>query len=101
MGRGTFDEPLKVNDPNIRAKIEEPSDYAVAEVAIAPGGTSGWHIYPGPSMSIVTEGTVTWYEGKDPACTPHIYGTGHPSRTAAPTTCTSCATRPTSRPRSW
>lgn len=75
LGRGALDDPLKVNAPNVRGKIR-PSDLAVAQVAIAPGGTSGWHIHPGPSMSIVTEGIVTWYEGEDPACTPRVYETG-------------------------
>ena len=100
LGRGALDERLKVNAPNVRAKVK-PSDLAVAEVAIAPGGTSGWHIHPGPSMSIVTEGTVTWYEGEDPACTPRSTRPASPSPTAAPTTSISFATRPTSRPRSW
>ncbi|HTS81145.1 MAG TPA: cupin domain-containing protein [Myxococcaceae bacterium] len=40
------------------------------------GGTTGWHTHPGPSLIIVTEGTVTAYEGDDPACTPHVYTAG-------------------------
>jgi hypothetical protein len=35
--------------------------------------TSGWHTHPGPSLVIVTQGTVTEYEGDDPTCTPHVY----------------------------
>lgn len=35
--------------------------------------SSGWHTHPGPSLVIVTQGTVTAYEGDDPACTPHVY----------------------------
>ena len=35
--------------------------------------SSGWHTHPGPSLVIVTEGTVTAYEGNDPTCTPHVY----------------------------
>ena len=34
---------------------------------------SGWHTHPGPSFVIVTQGTVTVYDGDDPACTPHVY----------------------------
>jgi hypothetical protein len=34
---------------------------------------SGWHTHPGPSLVIVTQGTVTEYEGDDPSCTPHVY----------------------------
>lgn len=34
---------------------------------------SGWHTHPGPSFVIVTQGTVTVYDGDDPTCTPHSY----------------------------
>jgi hypothetical protein len=39
--------------------------------ALARG--SSWHTHPGPSLVIVTQGTVTAYEGDDPSCTPHVY----------------------------
>jgi len=35
--------------------------------------SSGWHTHPGPSLVIVTQGTVTEYDGDDPSCTPHVY----------------------------
>jgi hypothetical protein len=35
--------------------------------------SSGWHTHPGPSLVVVTQGTVTVYDGDDPACTPHSY----------------------------
>jgi hypothetical protein len=38
--------------------------------------SSGWHTHPGPSLVIVTQGTVTAYEGDDPNCTPHVYSAG-------------------------
>ena len=38
--------------------------------------STGWHTHPGPSLVIVTEGTVTAYEGDDPTCTPHVYTAG-------------------------
>ena len=34
---------------------------------------TGWHTHPGPSIIVVTQGTVTAYEGDDPTCTPHVY----------------------------
>ena len=40
--------------------------------------SSGWHTHPGPSLVIVTQGTVTEYEGDDPTCTPHVYTAGTP-----------------------
>jgi quercetin dioxygenase-like cupin family protein len=41
-----------------------------------PGGSTGWHSHRGQSLIIVTAGTVTNYEGHDPACKPHVYKTG-------------------------
>jgi hypothetical protein len=35
--------------------------------------SSGWHTHPGPSLVIVTQGSVTEYEADDPTCTPHVY----------------------------
>jgi len=35
--------------------------------------STGWHTHPGPSLVIVTQGTVTAYDGDDPTCTPHVY----------------------------
>lgn len=57
-------------------KTKGPSDLYVQSNVWAPGGTTGWHTHPGHSLIIVTTGTVTAYEGDDPACTPHIYTAG-------------------------
>jgi hypothetical protein len=35
--------------------------------------STGWHTHPGPSLVIVTQGSVTAYDGDDPECTPHVY----------------------------
>jgi hypothetical protein len=35
--------------------------------------STGWHTHPGPSLVVVTQGTVTEYDGDDPTCTPHVY----------------------------
>jgi hypothetical protein len=40
------------------------------------GGSTGWHTHPGHSLIIVTEGTLTGYEGDDPDCKPHVYTQG-------------------------
>jgi hypothetical protein len=34
---------------------------------------TGWHTHPGPSFIIVTQGSVTVYDGDDPACTPQVF----------------------------
>jgi quercetin dioxygenase-like cupin family protein len=52
------------------------SDVYVQNNVWAPGGSTGWHSHPGQSLIIVTAGTLTNYEGHDPACKPHVYKTG-------------------------
>jgi quercetin dioxygenase-like cupin family protein len=50
-----------------------PSDFIVQDVALAPGGYSGWHSHPGPVLITVKEGTASWY---DADCGLHTYTTG-------------------------
>lgn len=59
-----------------RLKTQGQSDLYVQSNVWQPGGTTGWHTHPGPSLIIVTAGQVTTYEGDDPTCTPHVYNTG-------------------------
>jgi Cupin domain len=57
-------------------KTKGSSDVYVQSNVWAPGGSTGWHSHPGDSLIIVTAGTVTDYEGHDPACKPHVYTKG-------------------------
>lgn len=40
--------------------------------------STGWHTHPGPSFVIVTQGSVTVYDGEDPTCTPRVYTANTP-----------------------
>jgi quercetin dioxygenase-like cupin family protein len=71
-----FDAKTKTGNWKSRLKTKGASDLEVLEVKIAPGGSSGWHSHPGPSMVIVKSGTATFYLGDDPTCTPHIVHAG-------------------------
>ena len=57
-------------------KTKGSSDLYVQSNVWQPGGSTGWHTHPGHSLIIVTEGTVTAYEGDDPDCKPHVYTRG-------------------------
>lgn len=63
-------------DHQIELKTKGDSDVYVVSNTFAPGGVSGWHTHPGPSLITVKSGTITAYEGDDPACTPHTYTAG-------------------------
>ena len=62
-------------------KTRGKSDLYVQSNVWQPGGTTGWHTHPGPSLIIVTQGSITEYEGSDPHCTPHVYTAGTPNNT--------------------
>jgi quercetin dioxygenase-like cupin family protein len=52
------------------------SDFYVIDNKFTPGGTTGWHSHPGPSLIFVVAGQITNYLGNDPSCTPHVYSAG-------------------------
>lgn len=60
----------------VRISTKGPSDVHVTTNVVIPGGTSGWHTHPGPSIVVVKSGTATLYDSDDPTCTPHIYEAG-------------------------
>jgi len=59
-----------------RIRTHGASDIYVVDNKFAPGGTSGWHSHPGPSLISVVSGTITNYLGDDPTCTGHPYSAG-------------------------
>jgi hypothetical protein len=62
-------------------KTEGASDLYVQQNTWQPGGSTGWHTHPGPSFVIVTQGSVTAYDGDDPTCTPYVYTAGTANNT--------------------
>jgi len=78
LAKATFDE-IDSHVHTVPAQWQEwiktkgLSDLYVQQNTWQPGGSTGWHTHPGPSLVIVTQGTVTEYDGDDPACTPHVY----------------------------
>ena len=85
LAKATFGEifsHVQTQDPqfwNEVIKTEGASDLYVQQNTWDPSAcgecipSSGWHTHPGPSLVIVTQGTVTEYDGDDPTCTPHVY----------------------------
>jgi len=63
-------------DAGVRIIAKGPSDVYIANNTVAPGGYSGWHTHPGPSVVLVKSGTATVYDGDDPNCMPVRYPAG-------------------------
>ena len=59
----------------IEIKTKGVSDLWVVHNTIAPGGHTGWHSHPGPSIISVVSGTATEYHSDDPS-TPHVHPAG-------------------------
>jgi mannose-6-phosphate isomerase-like protein (cupin superfamily) len=82
IGRGSFAGPLHVKrvsedyDWGVRIQARQGLDIAVQTITFDPGGQSGWHSHPGPVFISVVEGTMTFYEGDDPSCTPVVRTAG-------------------------
>ena len=82
VSKGRFEEIDVKNNahpgPHWQAKLKTQgqSDLYVQSNVWTPGGTTGWHTHPGPSLITVTAGTVIAYEGDDASCTPHVYSQG-------------------------
>ena len=60
----------------VKLKTKGVSDVYVTRNTIDPGGQSGWHTHPGPSLITVAVGEITAYDGDDPTCTPKRYRAG-------------------------
>jgi quercetin dioxygenase-like cupin family protein len=52
-----------------------PCDIAFQQLTIAPGGHTGWHTHPGPTVVSVAQGEGTLYHGMS-GCPSHKYATG-------------------------
>lgn len=63
-------------DPKVRITATEPTDIYVAHNTVAPGGNSGWHTHPGPSVVIIKTGTATVYDSNGRSCPATTYPAG-------------------------
>jgi quercetin dioxygenase-like cupin family protein len=58
------------------AQVHDAGDTVMAKITFGPKGFIGWHTHPGPAIVVVAQGTVTIYEGDDPACAGRDYTAG-------------------------
>jgi quercetin dioxygenase-like cupin family protein len=81
MSKGRFEEfQVEAGNPEgnwVRLETRGPSDFYVVENTVTPGGYSGWHTHPGPSLVTVKSGTATFFDGDDTTCNPRVYVEGN------------------------
>jgi Cupin domain. len=71
-----FDLKTHVGAHKVDISTKGRSDVHMLRNVIAPGGHTGWHTHPGPSIVSVKSGTATLYDGDDPNCTPATFPAG-------------------------
>ncbi len=69
---GEIDIKTKTEDHKVQIKTKGLSDVYIVTNKVVPGGQSGWHTHPGPSVVSVKSGMATVYDGDDPTCTPAV-----------------------------
>ncbi len=75
LSLGRFGE-IHIKTDDVKLKTKGDSDVYVVRNTVLPGGQSGWHYHPGPSLITVVQGTATFYDGDDPTCTPRVFPAG-------------------------
>src|SRR5213596_245828 len=73
---GIYRIQSKAGDYDAELKSHDNTDIVVAKIVVTPGGHSGWHYHPGPVLVTVASGTITFYMGDDPTCSPHVHPAG-------------------------
>ena len=79
VASGVLPEPVRMklkNDEGGFSDGLDVSNLSIVKNVVQPGGYFGWHQHGGPSWIIVTQGTLTFYDGDDPTCTGHPVSAG-------------------------
>lgn len=74
--RGTLEAGDKIKNDNLKLTVRTDIDVVTQSITITAGGHTGWHSHPGPVFVTIAAGTMTFYDGDDPACTPIVHPTG-------------------------
>lgn len=77
LGRATFRDPKDqtlmvkriAGEWHVEVKAKPALDVAMQKIAFPAGSQSTWHVHPGPVFIVVSQGTISFYEGDDPTCT--------------------------------
>ena len=74
LGEINVHSKSKTND--VKIKTKGLSQVYTVYNRIVPGGNTGWHSHPGPSIITVKSGQATEYDGDDPNRTPVVHPAG-------------------------
>jgi quercetin dioxygenase-like cupin family protein len=64
LARGTIAHGHRVRVGGVELKTRGPIDVATVDVTFQPGGSTGWHVHPGPALVTVKTGQLTLHRAK-------------------------------------
>ena len=64
LARGTVAQASHVRVAGIKLATRGPVDVATVQVTFQPGGSTGWHVHPGPALVTVKSGQLTLHRTK-------------------------------------
>jgi hypothetical protein len=64
---------IPATDWETMLKTKGSTDMYIQQNTWLAGASSGWHTHPGPSLVVITQGSVTVYDASDPNCAPQVY----------------------------
>jgi quercetin dioxygenase-like cupin family protein len=68
--------PYHFDSDDFKVFQKDRQDVVVRQLTMATGGSTGWHSHPGPTIVIVEQGTLSFYEANDPTCTAQTFAAG-------------------------
>lgn len=74
LARGTMGHAGHVRVAGIKLQTRGPVDVATVHVTFQPGGSTGWHVHPGPALVTVKTGQLTLHRAK--GCRSRTFGPG-------------------------
>jgi quercetin dioxygenase-like cupin family protein len=74
LARGTVARAGHVRAAGIKLATRGPIDVAIVHVTFQPGGSTGWHVHPGPALVTVKTGRLTLHRAK--GCRTRTFGAG-------------------------
>jgi hypothetical protein len=57
-----LDEKVDIDGWKLKLETKGMSDFYIQDVAISPGGYSGWHTHPGIFVGTVLTGSIDFYD---------------------------------------
>jgi quercetin dioxygenase-like cupin family protein len=74
LARGTIAHASHVDVAGIELATRGPIDVATVHVTFQPGGSTGWHVHPGPALVTVKAGQLTLHRAK--GCATRTFSAG-------------------------